>query len=147
MAGASLTRRRRRQPGIVDHLADDDPGVRLRVLLGAGQLRHAEVSLFFLGPVSAASTSSGWRSWGAIALGGVAKLSTVWDVADISMGLMAIVNLIAIVLLGKWAFAALRNYHSQAGPARTRDSVAEEAALPPARGDIWTRSARSSLLR
>jgi AGCS family alanine or glycine:cation symporter len=71
----------------------------------------------------------------------------VWDFADISMGLMAIVNLIAIVLLGKWAFALLRNYHLQSEAGEDPVFVAEEATLPgQLEGDIWSRS-RSSLLR
>jgi hypothetical protein len=79
-----------------------------------GNYVYAEINLFFLGAGQRAINIFRVLVLGAIALGAVAKLSTVWDVADISMGLMAIVNLIAIVLLGKWAFALLRNYHLQA---------------------------------
>ena len=113
-----------------------------------GNYVYAEVNLFFLGAGERGINIFRVAVLGAIALGGVAKLSTVWDIADISMGLMAIVNLIAIVLLGKWAFAALRNYHSQAEAGEDPEFIAEEAALPGRlEGDIWTRSARSSLLR
>ncbi len=112
-----------------------------------GNYVYAEINLFFLGAGQRAINIFRVLVLGAIALGAVAKLSTVWDVADISMGLMAIVNLIAIVLLGKWAFALLRNYHLQAEAGEDPVFVAEEATLPgPLEGDIWTRS-RSSLLR
>lgn len=60
---------------------------------------------------------------------------------------MAIVNLIAIVLLGKWAFAALRNYHSQAEAGEDPEFIADEAGLPGhLDGDIWIRS-RSPLMK
>lgn len=45
--------------------------------------------------------------------GSVAEIQIVWNLADVFMGLMAIVNLIAITLLGKQAFAALRDYTEQ----------------------------------
>jgi amino acid carrier protein len=48
-----------------------------------------------------------------ILFGAVAKVQVVWDLADLFMGLMAVVNLIAILLLGKIAFAALNDYMKQ----------------------------------
>ncbi|MFX3622696.1 MAG: alanine/glycine:cation symporter family protein [Ectobacillus sp.] len=50
---------------------------------------------------------------GMILFGSVAKVQIVWDLADLFMALMAIVNLIAILRLGKIAFAALRDYTNQ----------------------------------
>lgn len=50
---------------------------------------------------------------GMVAFGSLASLSFVWNLADLLMGLMAIINLIAIVLLGKIAFAALQDYQKQ----------------------------------
>lgn len=46
-------------------------------------------------------------------IGSVAELDFVWNFADISMGLMAIVNLIAIVMLSKIAFKVLQDYDKQ----------------------------------
>lgn len=45
--------------------------------------------------------------------GSVASLGLVWTLADISMAFMALVNLIAITLLGKYAFKALDDYRAQ----------------------------------
>ncbi|WP_134699401.1 sodium:alanine symporter family protein [Ammoniphilus sp. YIM 78166] len=45
--------------------------------------------------------------------GSIAKVSIVWDLADLFMALMALTNLIAILLLGKIAFAALEDYLQQ----------------------------------
>lgn len=48
-----------------------------------------------------------------IMLGALSSLDLVWGIADICMGLMAIFNLIAITLLGKYAFRLLDDYRSQ----------------------------------
>lgn len=45
-------------------------------------------------------------------VGGIAKLGFVWVLADTSMFFMAIINLVAIVLLGKWALGALRDFEA-----------------------------------
>ena len=48
-----------------------------------------------------------------IIFGSVAKIQIVWDLADLFMGFMVIINLIAITLLSKVAFAALQDYINQ----------------------------------
>lgn len=48
-----------------------------------------------------------------ILFGAVAKVQLVWDLADLFMGFMVIVNLIAILLLSKVAFTALHDYVQQ----------------------------------
>jgi len=50
---------------------------------------------------------------GMVMFGSLAKIQVVWDMADLFMGIMAIINLIAIGLLGKFAIAALKDYISQ----------------------------------
>jgi AGCS family alanine or glycine:cation symporter len=45
--------------------------------------------------------------------GAGSKIDIVWNLADLFMGSMAIINLIAILLLGKFAFAALKDYQIQ----------------------------------
>lgn len=50
---------------------------------------------------------------GMVIWGSVTQVQIVWDMADLFMGLMAITNLIAIALLGKIAFAALKDYEKQ----------------------------------
>ncbi len=49
----------------------------------------------------------------AIFLGAQADFSTVWNLADVLMGFMSIVNIFAIVLLGNIAVNALRDYDKQ----------------------------------
>ncbi|MGL5693246.1 MAG: alanine/glycine:cation symporter family protein [Peptostreptococcaceae bacterium] len=48
-----------------------------------------------------------------VLFGSVAQIAIVWNLADVFMGLMAIINLIAIALLGKYAFLALKDYEAQ----------------------------------
>ncbi len=48
-----------------------------------------------------------------IYFGAVNSFDLAWNLADIFMGFMAIVNLIAILLLGKWAIKALDDYTEQ----------------------------------
>jgi Na+/alanine symporter len=48
-----------------------------------------------------------------VLFGCLQKVSAAWNMADVTMGLMATVNLIAIFLLGKFAFRALNNYTQQ----------------------------------
>ena len=50
---------------------------------------------------------------GMVLFGSLASLDFVWSMADITMGLMAICNLIAISFLGKYAFRPLNDYRSQ----------------------------------
>lgn len=49
----------------------------------------------------------------AIFYGAVNSFDLAWNLADIFMGFMAMVNLVAILLLGKWALAALDDYTAQ----------------------------------
>lgn len=48
-----------------------------------------------------------------VLFGSVAKVDVVWNLADVFMGLMAIVNLVAIFMLSKYAFLALKDYTAQ----------------------------------
>ena len=48
-----------------------------------------------------------------VLFGSVASMDLVWNIADVFMGLMAILNLIAIVLLSKIAIKAFQDYSAQ----------------------------------
>lgn len=50
---------------------------------------------------------------GMVLFGSIAKVQLVWDLADVFMGIMAVINLVAIALLGKYAFIALKDYSAQ----------------------------------
>lgn len=49
----------------------------------------------------------------AIFMGAQSTFDLAWNIADIVMGIMAFINIIAIVLLGKWALACFADYEEQ----------------------------------
>lgn len=72
----------------------------------------------------------------AIFLGAQADFSLVWNLADITMGLMAIVNIIAIFLLGKIAIKCLKNYEKQKKAGENPVFYEDEIGLY---GTVWKR--------
>ena len=68
----------------------------------------------------------------AIMIGCLNNFTLAWNFADITMAFMAIVNLVAIFLLGKWAFKALDNYHAQRLQGKDPVFVAEDIEGLPA---------------
>lgn len=114
LSGIELT-----QASLATHIGSWAPGfLALMILLFAfstliGNYYYGETNIEFL------NTSKMWLMVyrvGVLAMilfGAVAKVQLVWDLADLFMGFMVIVNLIAILLLSKVAFAALSDYMVQ----------------------------------
>ncbi|GLP97155.1 alanine/glycine:cation symporter family protein [Paraferrimonas sedimenticola] len=50
---------------------------------------------------------------GMVLFGSLAQLQTVWNLADVTMGLMAVVNIVAILLLSGLAVRVIRDYKQQ----------------------------------
>ena len=72
-----------------------------------------------------------------VLFGSVAKISLVWDLADLFMALMAMTNLIAIVLLGKYAFIALQDYREQQARG-IKEPVFRASTMPSQKGiEVW----------
>ena len=63
------------------------------------------------------------------------SLDVAWSLADITMGLEAVVNIIAILLLGNIAFKALDDYESQM--AKGLDPVFYETNIGLTNTDVW----------
>ncbi len=78
-----------------------------------GNYSYAEVNMSFLRSRRLALTVFRVVVVGVVGLGAVLDLVAVWALADVAMGLMALVNLVAIVLLGRWALGALRDFERQ----------------------------------
>lgn len=76
----------------------------------------------------------------AVFLGAQADFSLVWNIADITMGCMAIVNMIAIFLLGKIAFRALEHYEQQKKQGKSPVFYEDEIGIT---GTVWTRESKS----
>lgn len=68
----------------------------------------------------------------AIFMGAQSDFDLAWNIADIVMGCMAFVNIVAIFLLGRWAFMALEDYTAQRKAGKDPVFVAASVpGLPP----------------
>ena len=72
---------------------------------------------------------------GMVMFGAVATFDLAWSLADVTMGLMALCNLIAISLLGKYAFRLLEDYRAQKS-AGIKDPVFTKNRLKEVEKDI-----------
>lgn len=72
---------------------------------------------------------------GMVMFGAIASLEVAWGLADITMGLMAFFNLIAISLLGKYAFRLLDDYLAQKRRG-IKDPVFCKKQLPEIEADL-----------
>jgi AGCS family alanine or glycine:cation symporter len=104
-----------------------------------GNYSYAEVNLDFLGAGARGLTIFRVVVIASVLVGALIALESVWAIADVAMGLMALVNLTAIILLGKWAFGALTDYQRQRAQGtdpvfEATDNMLLPGALP---GDIW----------
>ncbi len=70
----------------------------------------------------------------AIFLGAQADFSLAWNLADVTMGFMAIVNIIAILLLGNIAIKVLKHYEQQKKDGKEPEFNEEEVGLT---GTVW----------
>ncbi len=72
----------------------------------------------------------------AVFLGAQADFGMVWNIADVTMGLMAIVNIIAITLLGKGAIKVLKNYEKQKKEGKNPVFYEDDIGIT---GTVWTK--------
>ncbi|MGD8115997.1 MULTISPECIES: alanine/glycine:cation symporter family protein [unclassified Vibrio] len=82
---------------------------------------------------------------GMVMFGAVASLPVVWSLADVSMGLMAIVNLIAILLLSGIVIKLAKDYNRQLGEGKvpTFDSNDFPELKSQLEDGIWDQSKKS----
>lgn len=78
-----------------------------------GAYAYAEVNMGFL-------RLPGWSFWvlrlvtvATTGIGAVLALTTVWTLMDTAMALITVVNLVALLLLGRWVVLALADYERQ----------------------------------
>ncbi|MDO5065379.1 MAG: alanine/glycine:cation symporter family protein [Actinomyces bowdenii] len=112
-----------------------------------GNFTYAEINIDFLrGGAASRAWHTGLRVMILVAafVGSVAELTFVWNLSDVAMGLMAIINIVAIALLGKWAFGALRDWEAQhravceGRQSEIRFIATDNPYLPGALpGDVW----------
>ena len=108
-----------------------------------GNFAYAEVNMDFL---------TKGKAWGdkllkaivivSIVLGSVAELKLVWNFADLTMTGMALINIVSIVMLGKWAFGALHDYlRNRERPFVATGNPSMPGELPT---DIWVHGGADS---
>ena len=73
---------------------------------------------------------------GVILLGAGLNSPVLWDVSDIFMGLMAMINIPVIIILGKYAFRAIGDYIRQKKQGLEPTFLAENISLPH-KVDYW----------
>jgi len=80
----------------------------------------------------------------ATAVGSLSTLTFVWNLSDLVMGAMTVINMVSILLLGGWAFGALRDWEAQrravqAGEKEEIRFIATDNPYLPGKlpGEIW----------
>ncbi|QGQ19898.1 amino acid carrier protein [Cellulomonas sp. JZ18] len=113
-----------------------------------GNYSYAEVNLTFLGIRGRALTALRTLVLAAVGLGSLLALTTVWSLADIAMALMATVNLVAILLLSRWALGTLADYRAARAAGADARFVGHGNALLPGDvpGDVWAPGVRDGAL-
>src|SRR5699024_12267823 len=76
---------------------------------------------------------------GMVFVGAIASLPAIWNFADLSMGLMALVNLIAILILSPVALRILRDYERQIKEGKTGERSEEHTSELQSRFDLVCR--------
>lgn len=97
-----------------------------------------QCAVFFLGKVPSKKVQNIYHIIAAIIIFIGASLSAdlLWNIADIAMGGMTIINMPVILILGKYAFRALKDYESQRKNGNTPVFKAKNIDLPH-KTDYW----------
>ncbi len=113
-----------------------------------GNYAYAEVNMDFLRGVGKKNYGVRAMIVVATAVGAMASLDFVWSLSDVVMGVMAIINIIAILRLGGWAFGALKDWEAQRREVEAGDKdlirfvSTQNPYLPDELpGDIWSAQA------
>ncbi|AIY06331.1 sodium:alanine symporter [Planococcus sp. PAMC 21323] len=78
-----------------------------------GNYYYGETNIEFINAHSAWLTAYRFGVLAMVMFGALAQVQLVWNMADLFMGFMAVLNLVVIALLGKTAFKVLEDYTSQ----------------------------------
>ena len=100
-----------------------------------GNYFYAEANILFITKSKAAMVIFRIAAAVMVFIGAGNSLDVAWSLADITMGLEAVVNIIAILLLGRIAFNALADYEKQM--AMGVDPVFHESNIGLTDTDVW----------
>ncbi|WP_066800281.1 alanine/glycine:cation symporter family protein [Moraxella oblonga] len=78
-----------------------------------GNYAYAESNMQFLKNNPIVLTIFRMAVLGFVYFGAVAKVAIVWDMGDVTMGVMAFINIVVIVLLSKYVFVMIKDYTGQ----------------------------------
>ncbi len=97
-----------------------------------------QCAVFFLGRVPSKKVQNTYHIFAAIVIFVGAGLSAdlLWNIADIAMGGMTIINMPVILILGKYAFRALKDYENQRKEGKSPVFKAKNIDLPH-QTDYW----------
>ena len=97
-----------------------------------------QTTVFFLGRVPSKKVQNVYHIIAAIVIFIGAGLSAdlLWNIADVTMGGMTIINMPVIFILGKYAFRTLKDYENQRKEGKTPVFKAENIDLPH-KTDYW----------
>jgi AGCS family alanine or glycine:cation symporter len=110
-----------------------------------GNYAYAEVNVDFLGGRRRGLLALRVVVLVAALVGALVALQAVWLFADFSMGLMALINLVAIFRLASWATGALRDWERQHKLGVSPAFDPTSADLPrPLESDAWRPGATSA---
>lgn len=102
-----------------------------------GNYSYAEANILFIKNHKALLFVFRLTCLAAVFLGAQSDFSLVWNLADVTMGFMAIVNIIAIFILGRVAFKVLDHYEQQRKTGKKPVFYEDEVGL---QGTIWKRN-------
>lgn len=105
-----------------------------------GNYAYAESNMQFLKNNTVVLTVFRLVVLGFVYFGAVTKVAVVWDMGDLTMGIMAFINLIAIILLSRYVFVLIKDYTKQlkAGIAEPEFKLDDYPELKAKiRSDVW----------
>jgi AGCS family alanine or glycine:cation symporter len=110
-----------------------------------GNYAYAEVNVDFLGGRRRGRHALRVVMLAAAVVGALIALQAVWLFADLAMGIMALINLVALFRLARWATGALRDWERQHKLGVSPAFDPTSADLPrPLEGDAWRPGATSA---
>lgn len=106
-----------------------------------GNYYYGETNIEFINAHSAWLTVYRFGVLAMVMFGALAKVSLVWNMADLFMGIMAVINLVVIAALGKIAFKVLGDYTAQRKEGKNPEFFAKN--IPGLKGtDCWGEHSR-----
>lgn len=101
-----------------------------------GNYYYGETNIEFINAHKSWMTLYRLAVLGMVMFGALAKVALVWDLADLFMGLMAIINLFVIAILGKVAFRVLDDFTEQR--IQGKNPVFHASSIPGLKGaECW----------